>query len=124
MIGYVTLGARDLRRAATFHEALPAGTGARRSMALDQGDAWGGPAADKPRPGVLRLDDGRPAGVGNSLTVARSPTTRDAVDRPYRAALELAAADEGPDGHRGPGFGATRIGELDSEIFLNLFRAG
>ena len=121
MIGDVTLEARDRRCAATFHDALPDQIAARHSMAFDRGNARG-PSADKPSLGVLRLDDGRPASVGNGVMVAPSVATRDEVDRQYRKALELGAADEGPAGPRGLGFFAAYFRDLDGEK-LNLFFA-
>ena len=122
MIGDVTLDTRDRRRAATFHDALPAQIAARQSMAFDRGYAWG-PSADRPNLGVLRSDDGRPASVGNGVMAAPSVATGDEVDRQYRKALELGAADEGPAGPRAPDFFAAYFRDLDGET-LNRFFAG
>jgi len=122
MISGVTLGARDRRRAATFHDALPAQIAARQSMAFDRGNARG-PSADKPSLGVLRSGNCRPASVGNGVMVEPSVATRDAVDRQYRKALELGAADEAPAGPRAPDFFAAYFRDLDGEK-PNLFLAG
>jgi hypothetical protein len=122
MIGDVTLDARDRRRAATFHDALPAKIAARQSKTFDRGNARA-PSADQPSLGVLRSGNGRPASVGNGAIVAASVPTRDEVDRQFRKALELGAADERPAGPRAPDFFAAYFRDLDGER-PNLFLAG
>lgn len=41
MIGYITLGTRDLARAAAFYDALFETLGIKRTMDFERGIAWG-----------------------------------------------------------------------------------
>jgi catechol 2,3-dioxygenase-like lactoylglutathione lyase family enzyme len=122
MIGYVTLGTRDLPRAAAFYDALLEVIGARRLLDLGRGVIWG-MSLDHPSLGVLAPFDGNPATVGNGVMVALVVDSRDKVDRVYRKALELGAQDEGAAGPRGDGFYAAYFRDLDGNK-LNVFCMG
>ena len=120
MIGYVTLGVRDLARAAAFYDALLAEFGAKRGMENDQFIAWG-VAHDQPGLGITLPFDGRPATAGNGTMVALAVDSTDKVDRIHAKALELGATDEGPAGPRGDsGFYAGYFRDLDGNK-LNVF---
>jgi catechol 2,3-dioxygenase-like lactoylglutathione lyase family enzyme len=122
MIGYVTLGTNDLPRAVAFYDTLLAGLGAKRLWESDRGVAWG-TAMDKPSLGVMKPFDGKPATVGNGVMAALVVDSREKVDRLYRKALELGAADEGAAGPRGDGFYAGYFRDLDGNK-LNVFCFG
>ncbi len=100
MIGYVTLGTRDMDRAAAFYDALLAELGAKRALVSDRYIFW---AANGRAPmlAVIKPFDGNEAGVGNGTMVALGVGSRDDVDRIYRKAIELGAKDEGATGPRG-----------------------
>ncbi|MDD5174906.1 MAG: VOC family protein [Sterolibacterium sp.] len=122
MIGYVTLGTNDLARAASFYDALLAEIGAKRTMELDRGIAWG-VAQDKPSLVIMKPYDGKVASVGNGVMVALAVDSREKVDRVYKKALELGGKDEGPAGPRGEGFYAGYFRDLDGNK-LDVFCLG
>ena len=112
MIGYVTLGTKDLPRVAAFYDALLAEIGAKRLMDFGRGIAWGVSMA-QPSLGIMLPFDGQPATVGNGVMVAFAVQSPAQVDRLYQKALELGATDEGPAGPRGEGFYAGYFRDLD-----------
>jgi catechol 2,3-dioxygenase-like lactoylglutathione lyase family enzyme len=122
MIGYVTLGTNDLPRAVAFYDTLLGELGAKRLWESERGVAWG-TAMDKPSLGVMKPFDGKPATVGNGVMPALVVDSREKVDRIYRKALELGAADEGAAGPRGDGFYAGYFRDLDGNK-LNVFCFG
>jgi len=69
MIGYVTLGTNDLKRAAAFYDALLAEIGAKRMMENDEFVAWS-VKPDLPGLGVTKPFDKKTATVGNGVMVA------------------------------------------------------
>ena len=106
MIGYVTVGADDIRRAKRFYAAfLPAlgygfGEGAEGlSYALP---ARPGQPALSPDYYVKPTFDGRPASAGNGAMVAFQAQDRQQVRALHAAALAAGGTDEG-----GPGFRAS-----------------
>lgn len=119
MLGYVTLGTRDLPRAAAFYDAIAAEMGTKRMMSWDKGVAWGEPGGDAGL-GVCLPFDGQPATVGNGVMAALAGKNPAHVDRVYRLALELGGKDEGPPGDRGGGFYAAYFRDLDGNK-LNIF---
>ena len=69
MIGYITLGTRNLAAARAFYDALLGEIGARQVMANDRMIIWGtGPGA--PMLGICTPYDGQPATAGNGSMVA------------------------------------------------------
>ncbi|HQR24537.1 MAG TPA: VOC family protein [Steroidobacteraceae bacterium] len=113
MIGYVTLGTNDLRRAAAFYDALLAGIGAGRFMESDRFIAWA-VAPDKPALGVILPYDGKAATVGNGTMVALVVDSNAKVDAMHAKAVALGGKDEGAPGPRGDsGFYAAYFRDLD-----------
>ena len=100
MIGYVTLGTNDLKKAAKFYDALAKEMGVGRMMDFEEFIAWGemggapGIAATKPA-------DGQAASVGNGVMVALQAKDKDQVQRLYDLALANGGSDEGAPGPRG-----------------------
>jgi catechol 2,3-dioxygenase-like lactoylglutathione lyase family enzyme len=119
MIGYVTLGTRDLQRAAAFYDELLALLGAKRFMDEDQFIAWAA-APDKPALSVTYPYDGNEATAGNGTMVALIVDSKEMVHRVYDKAIELGARDEGPAGPRMDGFYAGYFRDLDGNK-LNVF---
>lgn len=120
MIGYVTVGTKDLEKAAAFYDALFADIGAGRFLEMETFIAWA-VAPDKPAFAVTLPFDGNPATVGNGVMVALMMESTDQVDAFYRHALALGATDEGAPGPRGDsGFYAGYFRDLDGNK-LNAF---
>ncbi|MGB3810870.1 MAG: VOC family protein [Parvibaculum sp.] len=112
MIGYVTLGSNDRKRAATFYDALLGELGAKRAM--EDGDrfiGWsngqGGMLA------VIKPFDGNAATVGNGNMVSLAVGSRENVDKLHAKALSLGGKDEGAPGLRGGNFYGAYFRDLD-----------
>ena len=99
MIGYVTLGTRDLQKAAAFYDKIAAEMGIGRFMESDTFIAWGS-AGGGAGLGLTKPSDGKPMSAGNGVMVALAAKDKAQVDRIYRLALSLGGTDEGPPGPR------------------------
>jgi catechol 2,3-dioxygenase-like lactoylglutathione lyase family enzyme len=122
MIGYVTLGTKDLPRAVKFYDDLLGPLGAKRVMDLGRGHAWSaGPG--QPMLLVMTPFDQQPAGCGNGPMTALVCSNRAQVDECHARALALGGTDEGPTGERMPGFYAGYFRDLDGNK-LNFFHMG
>ena len=119
MIGYVTLGTSDLKRAASFYDAIAKEFGVGRFMDGEKFIAWGKPGGAAGI-GLTYPFDGSAATVGNGVMVALGATDRAQVDRLHKLALELGGKDEGAPGERGGGFYAAYFRDLDGNK-LNAF---
>jgi predicted lactoylglutathione lyase len=122
MIGYVTLGTNDLKRAAAFYDAIAKEMGVGRMMENETFIAWGKPGSGAGI-GLTKPFDGKPATVGNGVMVALEAKDRAHVDRIYKTAMSLGAKDEGPPGDRGGGFYAGYFRDPDGNK-LNAFFMG
>jgi len=122
MIGYVTLGTNDLKRAAAFYDALLGEIGAKRMMEGDEFVAWS-VRPDLPGLGVTRPFNKNSATVGNGVMVALVVDSKAKVDALHRKALELGGTDEGAPGQRSEGFYAGYFRDLDGNK-LNFFVGG
>jgi predicted lactoylglutathione lyase len=119
MIGYVTLGTNDLKRAAAFYDAIASEMGVKRMMEFETFIAWGemgGPAGLA----CTKPFDGNTATVGNGVMVALAAKDAAQVDRIYKLAMSMGAKDEGPPGDRGGGFYAAYFRDPDGNK-LNAF---
>lgn len=101
MIGYVTIGVRDMEKAKAFYTDLLADLGA--TLLMDMGRiAFIGSGTDAPMLGVcVPYDENDPA-PGNGNMVAINPGSKELVDKLYHKALELGASCEGEPGQRIP----------------------
>ncbi|MEZ4452760.1 MAG: VOC family protein [Nannocystaceae bacterium] len=122
MIGYVTIGTKDLGRAAAFYDALFGELGAKRLMEFPRMIVWG-TSFGAPSLGVCTPYDGNEASVGNGVMVALPLPTKDLIDRLHARALELGATDEGAPGPRGDNFYAGYFRDPDGNKF-NFFKFG
>ncbi len=122
MIGYVTLGTNDLKRAAAYYDRLLAELGAKRIMDFDTFIVWG-TGMDKASLAITEPYNKMPATVGNGVMVAIDVRKPGRVDVMYRKAIELGGSDEGPPGPRGGGFYAGYFRDLDGNK-LNFFCMG
>lgn len=119
MIGYVTVGTNDLKRAAEFYDQLFAEMGGERMMEADTFIAWG--RGQETGLGATKPFDGNPATVGNGVMVALQAKDPAEVDRIYQKAIALGAKDEGSAGPRGDsGFYAGYFRDPDGNK-LNIF---
>lgn len=121
-VGYVTLGSKDIPKAAKFYDALAAEMGTGRMMGSEEENfiAWGemGGAAGF---GILKPFDGGEPSVGNGVMVAFEANDPDHVKRLYDLALAQGGTDEGAPGPRGDGgFYAAYFRDLDGHK-LNAF---
>ena len=122
MIGYVTLGTNDLKRAAKFYDELLALLGAKRAMELETFIAWA-EAPNTPMVSVIKPFDKKPATVGNGVMVALAASSKEQVNALHAKALALGGKDEGAPGPRGDGFYAGYFRDLDGNK-LNVFFMG
>jgi predicted lactoylglutathione lyase len=122
MIGYVTLGTNDIKRAAAFYDALLGEMGAKRMMDYEKFVLWG-IKPGQPMVSVAKPYDGKPATVGNGVMVALAVDSKAKVDALYKKAMELGAKDEGPAGPRSEGFYAGYFRDLDGNK-LNFYYMG
>ena len=123
MIGYVTLGTKDLKKATAFYDKIAAEMGIGRYLETDKYVAWGTPGGGAGL-GVTEPFDGQPMSVGNGVMVALGAKDKAQVDRLYKLALSLGATCEGPPGPRGDsGFYAAYFRDLDGNK-LNAFAMG
>jgi catechol 2,3-dioxygenase-like lactoylglutathione lyase family enzyme len=119
MIGYVTLGTRDLERGAKFYDAIAAELGVRRMMDFPTFIAWGSEGG-APGIGLTKPFDGNAASVGNGVMVALEARDEAQVQRLHAVALANGGTDEGAPGPRGTGFYAAYFRDPDGNK-LNAF---
>jgi predicted lactoylglutathione lyase len=120
MIGYVTLGTNDIKRAAKFYDDLLAGLGAKRAMESDRFIAWG--SGNGPMVCVIKPFNEKPATAGNGTMVALAVGSNAKVDELHKKALSLGAQDEGAPGPRGDNFYAGYFRDLDGNklVFFHM----
>lgn len=117
MIGYVTLGTKDLAKSGTFYDALLGTLGAERFMQeADYFIAWA-KSAEEPSIAVSVPFNQAPASVGNGTMVAVVLDNKEQVDAFYTKALALGGTCEGKPGFRpenaSSGFYAGYFRDLD-----------
>ncbi|MGH6695929.1 VOC family protein [Sphingopyxis sp.] len=122
MIGYVTLGTKDLAKAAEFYDAIAAELDTPRMMEFDGFIAWGKPGGGAGI-GLTRPFDGNVATVGNGVMVALQAKDKEQVHRLHDIALAHGGTCEGPPGPRGEGFYAGYFRDPDGNK-LNAFIMG
>ena len=122
MIGYVTVGTNDLKRAGEFYDKICGELGMARFMGNDRIIAWGARGGGAGF-GVALPFDGKPMTVGNGVMAAFGAKDKDQVDRIYKLALSLGGSCEGPPGQRNERFYAAYFRDLDGNK-LNAFVMG
>lgn len=113
MIGYITIGTKDMEQAKTFYSTLLADLGAK--VLFDGGRiAFIGKSMADPCIAVCQpYDEENPASAGNGNMVAIDAGSRDVVDSLYNKALELGATCDGPAGERMPTFYGAYVRDAD-----------
>ena len=122
MIGYVTLGTKDLAKAAEFYDAIAGELETPRMMEFDGFIAWGKPGGGAGI-GLTKPFDGNVATVGNGVMVALEAKDKEQVHRLHEIALAHGGTCEGPPGPRGEGFYAGYFRDPDGNK-LNAFIMG
>lgn len=122
MIGYVTLGTKDIAKAAVFYDAIAAELETPRMMEYDSFIAWGKPDGGAGI-GITKPFDGNVATVGNGVMVALQAKDKEQVHRLHEIALANGGSCEGPPGPRGEGFYAGYFRDPDGNK-LNAFIMG
>ena len=122
MIGYVTVGTNDLKKAGEFYDKLCGELGMGRFMANDRLIAWGGPGGGAGF-GVALPHDGKPMTVGNGVMAAFGAKDKAQVDRVHKLALSLGGSCEGPPGQRSEKFYAAYFRDPEGNK-LNAFVMG
>lgn len=99
MIGYTTLGVKDLEASKAFYAELFADQGGK--VAIDAGRiAFIGCNRGEPMLALCTPYDGEAASAGNGTMVAFSSASKEAVDASYAKAITLGATCDGAPGQR------------------------
>lgn len=111
MLSHITVGVRDLDRAARFYDPVLAAIGlTQRPVQADGGPpslCWVAPDRPLPRFYAYLPYDRAPSTAGNGSMVAFLAPSTDAVELAYSLGLEHGGQDEGPPGprpHYGPNY--------------------
>jgi len=99
MIGYVTIGARDVEASLPFWDAVFGAIGYERGF-FSGGWAGYGPAGQPQNSYICPPHDGQPARAGNGIMVAWLAPSREAVRAAHAAGLANGGTDEGAPGPR------------------------
>lgn len=112
MLGYATIGTKDMDRATAFYDALLAEIGAKQLFGMDRIKFYG----TSPEAAMLAICipyDEKEQHPGNGTMVAIPGGSREGVDKLYAKAMELGATDEGEPGERMPVFYGAYCRDLD-----------
>ncbi|SUZ64378.1 uncharacterized protein METZ01_LOCUS17232 [marine metagenome] len=112
MLGYVTIGVKDMGRAEEFYNALLAEIGAKQLFGQDRIKFYGTGPEDSMLAVCIPYDE-EEAQPGNGCMVAIPGGSREGVDKLYAKAMELGATDEGEPGERLPIFYGAYVRDLD-----------
>ena len=112
MLGYVTIGVKDMGRAEEFYNSLLAEIGAKQLFGQDRIKFYGTGPEDSMLAVCIPYDEDE-AQPGNGCMVAIPGGSREGVDKLYAKAMELGATDEGEPGERLPIFYGAYVRDLD-----------
>ncbi len=111
MLGYVTIGTKDMERASAFYDALLAEVGATALMDLGRIKFYG--TGEGTMLAICIPFDEKEQAPGNGNMIAIPGGSREGVDKLYAKARELGATDEGEPGERMPVFYGGYVRDLD-----------
>jgi len=111
MLGYVTVGTKDMERASAFYDALLAEVGATALMDLGRIKFYG--TGEGTMLAICIPFDEKEQAPGNGNMIAIPGGSREGVDQLYAKARELGASDEGEPGERMPVFYGGYVRDLD-----------
>lgn len=112
MLGYATIGTKDMDRATAFYDALLAEIGAKQLFGMDRIKFYG-TSPDAAMLAICIPYDEQEQHPGNGTMVAIPGGSREGVDKLYAKAMELGATDEGEPGERMPVFYGGYVRDLD-----------
>ena len=112
MLGYVTIGVKDMGRAEGFYNGLLAEIGAKQLFGQYMIKFYGTGPEDSMLAVCIPYDE-EEAQPGNGCMVAIPGGSREGVDKLYAKAMELGATDEGEPGERLPIFYGAYVRDLD-----------
>jgi len=112
MLGYTTIGTKDMAKATAFYDALLEQIGGKQLMGTDRIKFYGTEAGGAMLAICLPYDEKEQhCGNGNMIAIpAGSPEAAEAL---YKKAIELGATDEGEPGQRLPIFYGGYVRDLD-----------
>lgn len=99
MIRYVTIGASDLDRAASFYDAVLGALGAAQTWRQGDWIAYG-PAETEASVYICKPENGLPVQAANGVTLGLTATSIEQVDALHAAALAQGGSCGGPPGPR------------------------
>lgn len=112
MIGYVTIGTKDMARSLAFYDALLAEVGAKQLMGMDRIKFYG-TAPGAPMLAICNPYDQQEQHPGNGNMVAIPGGSPEGVNKLYAKAMELGATDDGEPGQRMPIFYGAYVRDPD-----------
>ncbi|GAB3292276.1 VOC family protein [Parahaliea aestuarii] len=101
MIGYVTIGVKDMEKAKAFYTALLEDLGAKVIFDMDR-IAMIGKGMDEPMLSVCIPYNEEDPSPGNGNMIAINPGSKELVDKLYHKAIELGGTCDGEPGQRIP----------------------
>ncbi|MBY6344632.1 VOC family protein [Providencia rettgeri] len=130
MFSHITVGSRDLERAAQFYDAVLIPLGLKRRVVTPDGGpaalCWVGTQAVLPRFYVYSPLDGELASVGNGSMVAFLAPSQEAVHTAYEGGMAHGGRDEGAPGprpHYGNGYYGAYLRDPDGNKIHLVYRA-
>ncbi len=114
MLGYVTIGTKDIDKACAFYDALLAEVGAKQLFGQDRIKFYGTGQPGQAMLAVCIPYDEKTHSPGNGNMIAIPGGSPEGVDKLYKKAISLGAADEGPPGQRLPIFYGGYVRDLDN----------
>ncbi|MEI9932206.1 MAG: VOC family protein [Rhizomicrobium sp.] len=116
MLHHVSVGVRDVARAAKFYDPVLAALGYKRVADYSPGAIGYGEREDQPQFWVGLPHDKRAASVGNGAHIGFIARSKEAVDAFHKAALKAGGSNNGEPGPRpdyGPDYYGAFIYDLD-----------
>ena len=112
MLGYTTIGSRDLDKAVYFYDELLSLVGGKQLMDLDRIKFYGTDGGGAML-AVCTPADGDDQSCGNGQMVAIPGGSPEGAKALYDKAIELGATDAGEPGQRAPFFYGSYVRDLD-----------
>ena len=112
MIGYTTIGSKDLDKAVAFYDELLGLVGGKRLMELDRIKFYGTEAGGAMLAVCTPSDEGEQS-TGNGQMIAIPGGSPEGADALYNKAIELGATCEGAPGQRVSFFYGGYVRDLD-----------
>jgi len=112
MLGYTTIGTKDLEKSMAFYDELLALVDGKQLMGLDRIKFYGTDAGGAMLALCLPADGGEQS-CGNGQMIAIPGGSPEGADKLYNTAIELGATDEGAPGQRFPFFYGAYVRDLD-----------